>query len=124
MADLVNTKRTTLSGEDVHVRAAQFFTNAQWRVQSQSPRVSTFVGKPKIPWVMLFLMIIAFACFVIPGIIMWMLIIRRTFGLQNIVVTTNPIDAGCEVVITNSKHAQKMIDRFLEALPEASAVTS
>ncbi|MHB8304135.1 MAG: Ig-like domain-containing protein [Acidobacteriaceae bacterium] len=49
MADLTASCRTTLAGEDVIVRAVQFFTNDRWRVQSQSARVATLIGRPKIP---------------------------------------------------------------------------
>jgi hypothetical protein len=51
---------------------------------------------------------------------MYILVIRKMMGLQNIVVTTNSAGAGCEVVVTYAKHARKMVDRFFEALPAAA----
>jgi hypothetical protein len=42
MADLVATKSTSLGAEEVLVRAVQFFTNENWRAQSQTNRIATF----------------------------------------------------------------------------------
>ncbi len=125
MADLVLSVRTTLPIDDVMVGAVQFFTNEKWRAQSQAPRVTTFIGRPKIPWLLLFLTILGLlACF-IPGIVMYFFVLRKAMALQNIVVTANPSAADCEVVVTFPAHARKLVDRFLAALPRKSqAITS
>lgn len=124
MADLVVTQQTTLPGEEVHVRAAQFFTSSKWRVQSQSPRVSTFVGKPPIPFGMLILTILGFIACAVPGIILYILVIRKMIALQNIVVTTEQKDALTNVLVTYPKHARKMVDRFFTALPKPTPAAS
>lgn len=109
-----------LSADDVLVRAVQFFTNENWRAQSQTNRVATFVGVPKIPWFQLMLAILLTFCFVIPGLIYYLLVIRKLRQLQNLVVTTTPRDAGCEVVVTYPSYAQRYVDSFFAALPEGS----
>jgi len=118
MAQLTSTGKTTLPGEEVIVRAVQFFTGERWRAQTQSQRTATFVGKPRIPWGLLFLTIIAFCAFIIPGVIMYILIIRRMYRFQNIVVAANPITSGTEVVITHPKAAKKLVARFVKVLPQ------
>jgi hypothetical protein len=87
MADLVVTRYTTLAADEVLVRAVQFFTNENWRAQSQTNRVATFVGVPKIPWFQLMLAILLTFCLIIPGLIYYLLVIRKIRQLQNLVVT-------------------------------------
>ena len=117
MADPVVTKTTTLPPEEVLVRAVQFFTNESWRAQSQTNRIATFVGMPKIPWFQLLLAILLTLCLIIPGLIYYILIIKKARRMQNIVVTTTPMDQGCEVIVTYAPHAAKLVTNFLNALP-------
>jgi len=119
MADLVANGYTSLPPEEVMVRAVQFFTNENWRAQSQTNRIATFVGVPKIPWFQLLLVILLMICFVVPGIIYYFIVIRKMRRLQNIVVTTTPKGAGCDVVITYAPQAQRLVDGFLAALPKS-----
>jgi hypothetical protein len=44
MAQQLLTFESTLPPDDVTERAADFFTNQRWCVQSQSPRVCTVIG--------------------------------------------------------------------------------
>ena len=118
MAELVGHGKTSLQSEDVVVRAVQFFTSGKWRTQSQSARIATFIGRPPIPIGMIVLTVIGFAMCVVPGIIMYILVIRKIIVLQNIVVTANPIAGGSDVVITYSAAATKRVDEFLQALPK------
>lgn len=46
MADLVTNGKTSLSAEEVIVRAIQFFSTERWKATSQSARTATFEGKP------------------------------------------------------------------------------
>lgn len=46
MADVVKEGRTSLSAEDVIIRAVQFFSTENWRPTSQTVRAATFQGKP------------------------------------------------------------------------------
>ena len=86
MADLVVKGRTSLPGEEVIVRAVQFFTTEKWRCQTQSARTATFAGRPPIPVGILILTIIGFAFFIVPGVIMYIVMIRKVIKLQNLIV--------------------------------------
>jgi hypothetical protein len=52
--------------EELQVRAVQFLTNEIWRAQSQTSRVATFVGAPKIPWLQLLFAVLLTFCFAFP----------------------------------------------------------
>lgn len=117
MADLVETKTTSLGAEEVLVRAVQFFTNENWRAQSQTNRIATFVGVPKVPWLHLLIAILLTLCLIVPGLIYYILVIKKARQLQNIVVTTTPKDTGCEVVVSYPPHAEKLVQSFFAALP-------
>jgi hypothetical protein len=119
MADLVASTNTTLPPEEVLVRAVQFFTNENWRAQSQTTRIATFVGLPKVPWTHLLLALLLTFCFVVPGLLYYILVIRKARRLQNIVVTTTPDSLGSTVVVTYPAHAQKLLDAFFAALPRS-----
>ena len=118
MADIVANIQTSLPPEQVMVRAVQFFTNENWRAQSQTNRIATFVGVPKIPWFQILLAILLMFCFILPGVIYYFVVISKLRRLQNIVVTTTPRDTGCDVVVTYPGPAQKLVDNFLAALPK------
>ncbi len=117
MADLVTTAQTSLPPEEVLVRAVQFFSTENWRAQSQSNRVATFVGMPKIPWIKIMIAILLMFCLVLPGILYYIYAIRRVYRFQNIVVTASPREAGCEVVVTYAPRAKSLVTNFLAALP-------
>lgn len=117
MADLVAQRTTSLPPEEVLVRAVQFFTTERWRAQSQTNRIATFVGVPKMPFIQIALALILTACLVVPGVIYYLIVIRKVRRLQNIVVTTTPKDSGCDVVVSYPPHAEKMVTNFFAALP-------
>ena len=117
MANLVTKGKTTLDSKEVIVRSVQFFSTEKWRTKSQSDRIATFEGMPKIPWFLLFLTFLAFLAFIIPGLILWFLVIRKARKFQNLVVTANPIAEGTEVVVQHPKDAKRLVRRFVDALP-------
>ena len=117
MADLTASCRTALAGEDVIVRAVQFFTSDRWRVQSQSARVATLIGRPKIPVGLILLTIVGFFFFIVPGFLLYLLVIRRVVRLQNIVVTVTPVSGATDVVITYPKTVGKLANAFIDSLP-------
>jgi hypothetical protein len=121
MADSVLNKQTTLSGEEVVTRAIQFFSTENWRTTSQSPRAATFEGRPPIPWFMMLMTIVGYFCCLVPGIIMWFMVIKKMRRFQNIVVAVSPMTMGTEVTVTHPDHAKKVAKRFLAALPELTA---
>lgn len=116
MADLVAKIDVTLPPEEVMVRAVQFFTNEKWRAQSQTNRIATFVGMGRIAWFQIMLAILLTMCFVVPGVIYYVIVISKMRRLQNIAVTTTPTDSGCQVVVSYPPHAQKMVDAFFVAI--------
>ena len=67
---------------------------------------------------MLLLTIVAFAACVLPGIIMYIVVIKKAYGFVNLVVTANPIQGGSEVIVTHPKAASKFVSRFIDALPK------
>jgi hypothetical protein len=139
MAELVTTHQTALPGDEVLVRGVQFFTNEKWRVQTQSARTATFVGRPGVPWVRIILGIgfvlvgvllsmTGFGAIIgIPLIIVGIILsvgarIRMLgflWGSQNLVVSVTPMNGATEVSVTGSKQAKKVVDRFLGLLPPA-----
>jgi hypothetical protein len=120
MADVVKQATTSLGYEDVIARAVQFFATEKWKPTSQSGRTATFEGKPPIPWFMLLLMIIGFIACIIPGIIIYIALIRKMYRFHNLVVTASAIPGGSEVILQYPPSAEKLARRFLEALPPMS----
>lgn len=118
MADLITNGKTSLSAEEVIVRAVQFFSTEKWKATTQSPRAVTFEGKPPIPWFMLLLTVVGFISCIVPGIIMYVMVIRKMYRFVNLVVTANPVTNGTEVCISHPKTANKVVRRFMAALPQ------
>jgi len=121
MADFVTNGKTSLPAEEVIVRAVQFFSTEKWKATSQSSRTATFEGKPPIPWFMLLLTILGFLACIVPGIVMYIMVIRKMYRFVNLVVTANPVPNGTEVSISHPKSAEKLVNRFLAALPPLTA---
>ncbi len=117
MADKVSNFKTSLSGEETITRSVQFFSTAKFRTSSQSPRAATFDGMPPVPWFMLFCMILGLVFCIVPGIILWFMVIRKMRRFQNLVVTANPIDGGTEVSVSYPAWAGNHVTKFLKALP-------
>jgi hypothetical protein len=117
MADQVINGKTSLPSEETIVRAVQFFSTEKFRASSQSGRVATFDGRPPIPWGMLLLTILGFMFCIVPGIIMYVMAIKKLRVFQNLVVTANPIAGGTEVSISHPQWAAKSVARFFGALP-------
>ena len=116
MAQIVVTQHTNLAAPDVITRAVHFFSNERWRVQSQSERIATFVGKPPIPWLMILLTALGFAMCIVPGVILWFMVIRKMFQLQNIVVTANAGAGGTEIVVTHAPQVTKLVQKFVASI--------
>jgi len=121
MADLVVQRKTSLGSDDVIVRAVQFFSTEKWKPTSQSQRTATFEGKVPIPWFMLVLTILGFVACVVPGIIMYIMAIRKVHRFHNLVVTVNPVSGGTEVIAQYPQAAANLVIRFFEALPPYTA---
>lgn len=118
MADSILTKTTSLPSEEVITRAVQFFSTAKWQATTQSARSVTFAGRPPIPWFMILLTLIGYACCIVPGIILYVAVVKKMRRFQNLVVTALPTSQGTEVSVNFPSHANKQAERFLTALPE------
>ena len=123
MADAVVNAKTSLSGEEVIVRAVQFFSTEKWRATTQSGRVVTFQGRPPLPVLMILFTILGFIFCIIPGIIMYFMVIRKLIRFQNLVVTANPIADGTEVSVSHPQWSASLVKRFLQALPSWPGAT-
>jgi len=121
MANMVKSDKTSLQNDEVITRAVQFFSTSKWTCQSQSDKIATFQGKPPIPWFLMLATIIGFLFFIIPGIIMYFLVIRKMYKFQNLVITTKPIQNGTAVDISYPNYAKKLVNRFIESLPSIEA---
>ena len=117
MADAVINAKTSLSSEEVIVRAVQFFSTEKWRATTQSGRVVTFQGRPPIPVMMIIFTVMGFLFCIIPGIIMYFMVIRKLIRFQNLVVTGNPIAGGTEVSISHPGWSSALVKRYVSALP-------
>ena len=122
MAELAASTRTSHGYEDVIVGAMQFFGAEDWRATEQTARTVILRGRPRIPWYLLLLMTLGFLAFVIPGVALYLLHIRKTYWFTNIVVTATPVRGGTEVVIQYGSHAAApLARRFMAELPPADA---
>ena len=121
MAELVATAITSLSPEETVERAVIFFPGEKWRARTHSARTATFEGRPPIPWGMLFLTIIGFIFFIVPGLIFYFIVLRRMYRLQNLVVSAATASKGAEVIIRYPKQAKKLVKNFLNALPSVES---
>lgn len=117
MANVVKSAKTSLGGSEVISRSVQFFSSEKWRCQSQSENIATFEGKQPIPWFLMLLTIAAFFFFIIPGIILWIFVVRKVNKFQNIVITTKSISEGSEVDVKYPQPASKLVNRFIDSLP-------
>jgi hypothetical protein len=118
MADLVADTITSLPPDDVMVRAVQFFSTERWRATSQSSRSVTFEGKGPVPWFLVLLTFLGFLFFILPGIIMYLMLIRRVRRFTNLVVTATAQDGKTQVVISHPKFARSLVQRFCDGLPK------
>jgi hypothetical protein len=115
--DITTNCKTSLGNEETIARAVQFFSTEKWRATSQSARTVTFQGIIKIPWFMMLVTVAAFAACILPGIIMYIAVIKKMRRFVNLVVTANPVEGGSEVTITHPQAASNLVRRYIEALP-------
>ncbi len=73
---------TILPPEEVIVRAIQFFTSENWRIQTQSARTATFVGRLRFPWLQIILSIM----FLLVGLLLCVTLVGAIIGIPLIIV--------------------------------------
>jgi hypothetical protein len=108
---------TSLPGEEVLVRAVHFFSTENLRPVSQSARVATFQGQPPVPWFMILLMFLGFLVCIVPGIIFYVLVVKKARQFHTLVVTVSPINGGSQVSVQYTEAAGVSAHRFLAMLP-------
>jgi len=86
-------------------------------------KTATFEGKPPIPWGIILLTIIGFIAFVVPGIILYIIVIRRMYRFQNLVVSADVASkgSGSEVTVRYPKQAKKLVRDYIRALPDVES---
>lgn len=124
MAELVSNKTTSISPDEVIVRAVQFFSTGRWETTSQSSRSITFRGKPPFPWITIFFMFIGFLLCIIPGLIMYFVFVRKIYRFYNLVVTTTSAEDGTHVTVSHPSFASSLVSRFFDALPVPESAPS
>lgn len=117
MTPVISNSRTACCYEDVIVGAMRFFTAEKWRYTTQTARMVTFRGKPRMPWYLSLLMLAGFLAFVVPGFVLYVLHVRKSYQLTNIVVTTTPVRGGTEVTVQYPPLAEGLARRFVSQLP-------
>lgn len=122
MADKVANGRTSLSTDEVLVRAVQYFSTEKFKVTSQSARTVTFEGRPPIPWGLMFGTILGYIFCVVPGIVMHFMFIRKLYRFYSLIVAVSPIEGGTEVSVTFPDFAGLLVPRFLSLLEPQIAV--
>ena len=65
---------------------------------------------------MLLLTILGFIMCIVPGVIMYIMVIRKMYRFYSLVVTASPIAGGTEVSVTYPDFAGKLVPRFIGAL--------
>lgn len=118
MMELAASKKTRSSYEDVIVGAMEFFGAEDWRATDMTARTVVLRGRPPIPWYMLLLMTLGFLAFVVPGVVLYLLQVRKRYWFTSVVVTATPIAGGTEVVIEYASPAMApLAERFVGNLP-------
>jgi hypothetical protein len=117
MTPVISNSRTTYCYEDVIVGAMRFFTAEKWRYTTQTARMVAFRGKPRMPWYVVLFVTAGILAFVVPGLVLYMLHVRKNYQFTNIVVTTTPVRGGTEVLIQYPPQAEPLARRFVGALP-------
>ena len=112
---------TTIPPDEVLLRAVHFFANEKFTPTSQSDRAVTFQGKQHVSAVHLILTILGLIFCIVPGLILYFLLIKEAGKLRNIVVSVAPGLNWTTVTVTSEDYASDMVRRFMSGLPPAEA---
>lgn len=124
MGEQVSRKKTSLPPDEVTTRAVEFFSGAKWRTTSQAARTVSFEGRPPIPWLWIVLTVVGFLCCIVPGIILYFVLVRKASNLQTMVVSTTPVAGGCDVMVKHPDYATREVATFLGMLPAETEAAS
>ena len=117
MADKIVTKQTSLPTAQVIERAAAFFAREQWDVLGQSSRGVSFDGRVGCPWPLCLLVVVGCLLLILPGVLMYYLVVRPRYGRQELAATAAPRGTGTEVAVRCRPASVCLAQRFLADLP-------
>ena len=117
MADKIVTKQTSLPTKQVIERAAAFFAREHWDVLGQSSRGVSFGGRVRCPGPLCILVVVGCLLLIVPGVILYYLVLRPRYGRQELAATATPRGTGTEVAVRCRQEAIGLANRFLKELP-------
>jgi hypothetical protein len=121
MAEVVAAAKTSHGYEDVIVSAINFFVERNWRLSEQSARTAAFVGRPAIPWRVQLLLGAGLLALIVPGVVYYLLSVRKSYGFAKVVVSATPIHGGTEVAVRHPAPAAPIAQQFVGTLPPLEA---
>jgi hypothetical protein len=122
MPDVITSRSTSRSCEDVFACAREIFAAEDWRQTSQHGRSVTFRGKVRLPWYLLALIAAGLLTYVVPGIVVYLLCARHACRFTSIVVTATSIRGGTQVAVHYPPLAEGLARRFVSELPPLEAL--
>jgi hypothetical protein len=122
MADKTKQVHSPSPAEEILDRAIQYFSTEKFRVTSQAQRTVTFEGRPPFPWGMILLTLLGFAFCIVPGIVMYALVVKKMYRFYSLVVSANAAENGTTAVfISYPDFAEGLVSTFLRALPQVAS---
>ncbi|HEX8711253.1 MAG TPA: hypothetical protein VF730_05220 [Terracidiphilus sp.] len=116
MSDLLVTKTTALQPDDVITHAEQFFASEHWLEVSRNGYAATFVGRPRLPWHQMVLVVLFSLCMVVPGVVYYSVSIRKQRRIQSIAVTAKLRGDRSEVLVQYPPGTERLMTGFLADL--------
>lgn len=124
MADRTKQVRSPNSAAEILERAVLYFSTEKFRVTSQASRTVTFEGRPPFPWGMLLLTVLGFAFCLVPGIVMYVLVVKKMYRFYSLVVSaTSGEDGTTAIFISYPDFAEPLVEAFLRAVPQVRSDT-
>lgn len=121
MPEVITSRSTSRSCEDVISCARGVFAAEDWRQTSQCGRSVTFRGRLRLPWYLLVLIAAGLLTYVVPGVVIYLLCARHACRFTSIVVTATAVRGGTEVAVHHSALAEGLARRFVSQLPPLEA---
>ena len=121
MADLTSACRTPLSGGEVLNRAVAFFSSYGWRVRQSSIDSHFLLLRKGIGWKLQMLLVLGFMCVVIPGMVLYWWLVKRSAPIRQIRFAVTVVDRGSELVVTFPRKWRRLVDLFMDSLPTLTA---
>lgn len=121
MATQTTSQSTSLKGEEVIIRTAQFFSTEKWKVTSQHSRSIILERRAPFPWHLLVLTIVGYLMCILPGIIISVIAKKKARRIFHLIVNVNPISGGAEVCVQYPDEMKELALKFIGTLPSLGA---